>query len=198
MNKNTKTIAFFKSKPAGMQFHRKENPGDFDRLAFVLKARLREGVSFATVLHVERTRIGSRLVATDGKRMHVALIGTKIKSGNYRPVMTGDIISLGEPVEGIFFPAWNKVIPEHARKRGTINLGNTGMGKDKRQTAAMTVAFKTFIARTGEVINLGYLEDLPKTEWDIYKEPGKLKTVMLKQQNAEQDAFAVIVPLDAA
>jgi hypothetical protein len=196
---SARALAFFKPKQPGVRFRRNEAPDTFDRIAFVLKARLKENRErpWTSVLHVEQMRTGSRLVATDGKRMHVALIGTRIKSGNYKPVVTKDTISLGEPVAGILFPAWNRVIPENPRKRGTVNLSRTGMGKDKELTAALSAAFKTLIAKTGEVINLGYLEDLPKTGWDLYKEPGKLKAVMLKQRNVK-DAFAVIVPMTIA
>jgi hypothetical protein len=200
MTKPVKSLVFFKPKPPGFQIHRKEHPDDFDRLVFVLKARLNKGAShpFTSVLHVERTGTGSRLVASDGKRMHAAVIGIKIKSGNYRPSVTKDTVSFGEPAEGVAFPAWHKAIPAHAQKRGTVSLRDTGMGKDKARTAALTRAFKTFVAASGELINLGYLEDLPKTEWDIYKEPGTLKTVMLKQRDAREDAIAVILPMTAA
>jgi hypothetical protein len=173
------------------------NRDEFDRVQFVCKARSNNRKQpYTAVLHIEGTAKGSRLIATDGKRIHVAEITAKIKSGNYKPVVTKDTISFGKPVAGITFPDWTKVLPEKARKRGTIDLGDTGLGKDRRLTAGLTAVLKSFMVKTGEVINLGYLEDLPKTEWDIYKQPGK--PILLKQQNTNRDTFAVIVPINTA
>jgi hypothetical protein len=173
---------------------------EFERVAFVLKARSKEGGDspFTTVVHVERTKTGSRLIATDRKRIHIAEVGAKIREGDYRPNATKELISFGKQVPGIKFPDWTKVIPEKSRKRCVIDLGHTGLGRDKKQTAAFSAALKNFIDKTGEIVNLGYLEDLPKREWSVYKETGKNKFILLRPEKTAKGVLAVIVPMNAA
>ena len=177
-----------------------EKPEEYDLIVFVCKARLREDKKkpYTEVLHVEQTIKGSRLVATDGKRLHVAEIKSRIKNGNYRPVIAKDSVSIGEPVSGIFYPNWNSAIPENPRKRLTIDLGKTGMGKDRKLTAFLSEAYSVFTKKTGEVVNLGYIEDLPKTTWSAYKETGKLKPILLKPEGGEENKYAVIMPMGVA
>jgi hypothetical protein len=185
-----------KPETASLILNRNENPTNFDRVAFVFKARsTNTNRKFLTVLHVEQIKTGSRLVATDGMRLHVAEINQKIKSGDYKPIVTKDRISLGEPVEGIVFPNWANVIPGTTRKRGTIDLADTGVGKDRNQTERLTWAFNSFVNQTGELINLRYLEDLTKKKWTIYSQNEKHKAIVLKEAGAETSVFAVIMPL---
>jgi hypothetical protein len=179
--------------------NRQEDPLTFERMTFVLKARSKDATrEYLTVLHVEQTKTGSRLIATDGLRLHVAEINRKIASGNYKPVLTKDRISLGEPAEGIVFPNWVKVIPENTEKRAVIDLADTGMGKDRNQTERLSWAFRSFVNQTGELINLRFLEDLLKTKWSVYCQGVKNKAMVLKAEGAEASAFAVIVPLPEA
>ena len=182
------------------EIKRLDNEEEYGLVVFVCKARLARNKKkpYTTVLHVEQTIKGSRLIATDGKRIHVAEIRTRIKNGNYRPAITKDSVSLGEPLSGIFYPNWNSVIPENPRKRLTLDLEKTGMGKDRKLTASLSEAYSAFVRKTGEVVNLGYLEDLPKTTWTAYKEPGKLKPILLKPEGDEDNKYAVIMPMGIA
>jgi hypothetical protein len=190
--------ALIQKKLAGVVISRKENPDDFTRVLFVLKAcTLDKERDFLSVLHVEPTKKGSRLIATDGRRLHVAEISIRIKGGDYRPVATKDAISFGEPVGGINFPNWSKVVPEKTRKRGVINLAHTGIGKDRKETDNLSLAFNTLIKQAGEPINVRYLEDLTKKEWAVYCQGEKQKAIVLKESNSEMDTFAIIMPLVA-
>jgi hypothetical protein len=182
------------------EIKRQDNQEEYDSIVFVCKARLKENKKkpYTTVIHVEQTIMGSRLVATDGKRLHVAEIKTRIKNGNYRPVITKDSISFGKPVTGLFYPNWNSVIPENPRKRLTIDLEKTGMGKDRKLTAFLSEAYSVFTKKTGEIVNLGYLEDLTKTTWTVYKEPGKFKPILLKPEGEGNKKYAVIMPMGVA
>jgi len=163
------SLALIKKEPVTFQLSRLENPDDFERMFFVIKACARNGgFMFKNVIHVEQTRTGSRLVATDGLRLHVAEISKKIKSGDYKPHITKDTISLGKPLSGIRFPAWAKAIPENTEKRGVINLADSGMGRDRKETEKLSIAFNSFVKQVGEPVNLRYLEDLTKREWAIY------------------------------
>ncbi|GHU02134.1 hypothetical protein FACS1894147_03370 [Spirochaetia bacterium] len=174
---------------------RQDNPADFEKMSFVLNARLKDATrEYLTVLHVEQTKTGSRLIATDGLRLHVAEINRKIRSGDYKPVVTKDRISLGEPVEGILFPNWVKVIPENIKKRMVIDLADAGMGKDRNQTEKLSWAFNHFVNQTGELINLRFLEDLIKTKWSVYCQDEKHKAIVLKEEGSGESVFAVVMP----
>jgi hypothetical protein len=147
---------------------------------------------------VERTKTGSRLIATDGLRLHVAMIDRKIKSGDYKPIVTKDGISLGEPVEGILFPVWARVVPGNTRQRGIIDLADTGMGKDRNQSERLSRAFNAFVNQTGDLINLRHLEDLTKKKWSVYCQSEKHTAVVLKEEGSGESVFAVVMPLAEA
>jgi acetone carboxylase gamma subunit len=165
-------------------------------MAFVIKACSKDvNRPQLNVLHVEQTRTGSRLVATDGRRLHVGEISRKIKSGNYKPVMTKDTIGLSEFDDDVFFPNWNKVVPDKTVQRGIINLEESGFGKDQNQTAKLAIAVNIFMRQTGETINLRFLDDLPKTQWIVCSQNEKGKAVILKESGAEETNYAVIMPL---
>jgi len=199
------SISLIKKEPVMFQLSRLENPEDFERMLFVIKACARNGgFSFKNVIHVEQTRTGSRLVATDGLRLHVAEISKKIKSGDYKAYVTKDAVSLGEPIKGVKFPVWAKAIPENTEKRGVINLANSGMGKDRKETEKLSLAFNSFLKQTGEPVNLRYLEDLTKREWAVYCQDGKRKAIVLKEKNSNMESpgtkgpLAVIMPIPLA
>jgi len=199
------SLALIKKEPVTFQVSRMENPDDFERMLFVIKACARNGgYMFKNVIHIEQTRTGSRLVATDGLRLHVAEISKKIKSGDYKPHVAKDTISLGKPLEGVKFPAWAKAIPENTEKRGVINLANSGMGKDRKETEKLSLAFNSFVKQTGEPVNLCYLEDLTKREWAVYCQDGKRKAIVLKEKNGSIESpgtkgpLAVILPIPQA
>ena len=178
---NGPTLTLMK-EPATFQLSRLKNPKDFELMCFVIKAILKTaGVRFKTVLHIERSRTGSRLVACDGLRLHFAEIPTRIKSGNYKPHVTKDVITLGDPIEGISFPAWAKAIPENAEKRGVINLKESGLGRKRKETEKISLAFHTLTKETGETVNIRFLEDLTKKEWAIYRQKGQ-RAIILKQE----------------
>ena len=174
-------------------------------MSFVVKACSKNGdESYKKVLHVEQSRKGSRLVASDGFRLHVAEITQKIKSGDYKPYATKDIITLGEPVPDVKFPAWSKAIPQDTKRLGVINLEKSGLGKDRKETEKLTVALQSFSKQTGETINLRFLNDLTKKEWTVYSKGKGLNGIVLREKNgrfAELDSknpVAVIVPIPKA
>jgi hypothetical protein len=201
-NRKRKTpvsLVFFKSSPVTFQINRKDRADDFDRMAFVIKAVSKDAdKKYYTVLHVEPTPAGSRLVATDGQRLHVAETSLQIKGGDYRPLVTRDCIRLGKSVKGIVFPNWRAVVPENTGRRGAINLEDTGMGKDLNQTERMSRAFNSFVKQTGELINLRFLEDLTRKTWSVHCQSAKGRPVVLREEGAKMDTFAVIMPLQEA
>jgi hypothetical protein len=196
-------LTLIKKAPVTFKLSRLENPKDFELMGFVCRAITKTSdKQFRTVLHVEQTRKGSRLVACDGLRMHVAEISKKIKSGDYKVHATKDEIILGEPVTGIKFPAWSKGIPEKTVKRGVINLEKSGISRNRNETENLSIALNTFAQQTGETVNIRHLEDLTKREWVVYCQKEKNKAIVLKQKgnkNNEPDAkspVAVILPIN--
>ena len=197
------SLTLIKKEPVTFQLLRLENPEDFERMSFVIKACSKTGdAPFKTVLHVERTRKGSRLVASDGLRLHVAEISQKIKSGDYKPHATKEIITLGNPVEGIKFPSWSKAIPEKTEQKGVINLKNSSLRKDRKETERLSLAFNDFVRKTGEPVNLRYLEDLTKQNWAVYCQNEKRGAIVLKERSGNADSsgapMAVIMPIHQA
>jgi hypothetical protein len=198
-------LTFFKTKPVTFQLSRFENPKDFELMNFVARICLKNADrQYKTVLHVEQTRRGSRLVASDGLRLHVAEISKKIKSGDYKPHVTKDTITLGQPLEGVYFPSWSKAVPKNVMKRGEINLEKTGLGKNRKQSEKLSVALHEFMKQTGEPVNLRFLEDLPKSEWIVYSQNEKQRAVVLRQKPVgidvpeDKSPFAVIMPIAEA
>jgi hypothetical protein len=175
------------------------NKSDFEKLLFVCKARSSDTKRpHLSVIHVERTHDGSRLVATDGRRLHVAESGLKIPSGNYRPYVTKDVVSLGVPVPDISFPNWTKVLPDKPAKKADLNLTDTGFGKDVEQAERLSKAFTTFVKKVGVTVNLRFIEDLSKTEWTVYGKKEKNKPLMFRKADDPDGAFAVMMPVSEA
>jgi hypothetical protein len=175
------------------------NRDDFDKLLFVCKARSGDrNRRNLTVLHVEGTRSGTRLIATEGKRLHVAETGLKIPSGNYFPYVTKEVVSFGEPVEGITYPNWAKVIPNNPSKKASIDLTRTGFGKDVTQTERLSTAYTDFVKNAGVTVNLRFIEDLPKTDWEVYGEKAKNRPLVFKKMDDPERTFAIMMPLAEA
>ena len=173
------------------------NAGDFERARFVCKAAHpnRPEYPFAAIVHVEWTRTGSRLVACDGLRLHVAEIRMRIPRGDYKPVMSKDSVRFGDPAQGINFPDWRMCVPENAVRKGTLNLEKTGMGKNSGLAAGMSLVFSDFVEKTGEVVNIRYLDDLPKTEWTVSVHKDKKTVILLEEKDAGRETYAVFVTL---
>ena len=192
------SLVLIRKQPVTFRLSRLDNPEDFQLMSFVIKACGKgSGNSFKTVLHVERTKNGSRLVATDNYRLHVAEISQRIKSGNYKPLVNKDEIILGESLEEIKFPVWEKVVPKNTVRSGIINLEKTNKGNTVKKAAEMSLVVNDLNVKTGLVVNFRYVAELPKTVWAVYKEPGFGK-VMVKQQGGEDNAFAVFIPVGKA
>lgn len=175
------------------------NAVDYENTLFVLKSMSTDKTRpFMCVVHVERSDVGSRLICTDGRRLHYADISVKIPEGNYVPVVTKDTIVLKESTNEGDFPNWKRVIPENCQDRGLINLGKTGFGKNVTNAALFSLAYSTVLQKTGAVINIRYLDDLLKTEWQVLSREEKNKALMFKRPIEEREIVAVIMPMMSA
>jgi hypothetical protein len=170
-------------------FSRFSNREEYEKILFILRACERNaGRSFTNVLHVERTKNGSRLIGTDGKRMHVAEIASRINPGDYKPVVTKEAVKLLKPLPNVNFPNWERVVPTNVVRCGCINLENAAAGENNRVNSSFT-------KMTGEKVNPSYLSDLTKKPWAVYCQNEKRKAVLLKEYGAKNEMYAVIMPL---
>ena len=162
---------------------------DYRKALFVLKAMSDDTTRpYMCVLHVEAMRSGSRLVCTDGRRLHVAEIESKIPAGEYKPEVTKQTVFLRESTAGLAFPNWRKVVPTNALEKGSINFSGSGLGQKQSQCAQMSIAFHEFMAKTGEVVNLKYLDDLVKNEWRFYSQEEKHKALHVQGRGGEDSS----------
>jgi hypothetical protein len=187
---NGSSLVFFKEKtPGTFQLSRSENPKDFEYLSFVIKAcdKASDNPKKA-IIHVEKANTGSRIVACDGLRLHAAEISKKIKAGNYKPRVTKDTITLGEPEEDIVYPKWVNNIPVKVEKRGVINLEKSGMGKDREETEKLSITFNSIVKQTGKTVNLRDLDDLVKESWTVYSSDKDGRILLRPQSNKPGEA----------
>ena len=165
------------------------NQEEFEKILFVLRACETHGHrEFAKVLRVERVGNGSRLIATDGRRLHVAEIRSGIKPGDYKPLATKDEVRLGEPIRDTQFPDWERVVPDDAELKGCFHPVSFG----RRDAKRMGDAFERL---SGEKVNPKYLADLTKKPWMVYRRKEKGKALLLKEYGTKMKAYAVIMPL---
>lgn len=170
---------------------------DFEKVLFVIRAISDDATRpHMCVLHVERTKTGSRLVGTDGRRLHVSEIAERILPGDYETVATKTSVILRGPIEGISYPNWKRVVPSQADERGLIDLSGAGLSRKAAQCADMSIAFSRIMMHTGAVVNLRFLEDLPKKEMKVLSGGGKGKPILFKRDEGGRETLAVIMPLD--
>jgi len=186
---NGSSLSLVKKTPVTFRLSSSENPKDYEYMAFVSKAcdKTSDNPKKA-VIHVEQTKTGSKVVACDGIRLHAAEISKRIKSGNYKPHVTKDAITFGEPEKNIAYPEWVKNIPEKVEKRGVINLERTGMGKDREETANLSIAFNSIVKQTGKTVNLRDLDDVAKGSWTVYSSDDDGRIVLRQQSNSPGEA----------
>jgi hypothetical protein len=177
----------------------KNNRLDFERIAFVCKARTADAERpYTSFVHVERTKEGSRFSATDGKtRLYVASVRLRIPDGDYKPAVSKSRIVFVKSDAGVNFPDWSKAVPKDMARSGMLDLETTGKGSAAEKAAKFSLAADSLNAKTGMVVNMRHIAELPKTVWSVYKEPGFGK-VVVKQKDEEDKAFAVFIPVGKA
>ena len=177
-------------------FTRNQNYKDFEKLLFCMKAMGgKQNVLFTRYMHIENTRTGSRIVCTDGKRLHAANINARIPAGNYQPEIKDNSIVFQNPSD-IVFPSWKCIVPENVKLKGTLNLKTLGNGTKSERDEKFSSAYCSFLFDTGFNVNIGFLKDLSNAEWKIFTQNGKMKLVML-ENSEDKNQFAVFVPLAA-
>lgn len=181
----------------GSVISRQKDYKNYERVMFCIKA-MGKGSDplFTQYLHVENTRSGSRIVCTDGKRLHVANLSVRISAGNYQPVVKDYSVCFGHPCN-IIFPAWKNIVPEDAEYKGVMELGGIGVGSKSERDAKFTNIYCSFLSETGFDVSIGFIKDLPNDSWKIYTKMGRNRLVMLKNCNDSENKLAVFAPLSA-
>ncbi|GHV52229.1 hypothetical protein AGMMS49579_09140 [Spirochaetia bacterium] len=173
-----------------------QNHDELDKAKFVCKAIDRNGRSpYTHVLHVEQTTGGSLLVATDGKRLHVAQIKTRIPEGDYKVLITKDAVKICNPVDEANFPDWQRVVPETAKKKGSISLVKAGGKNADYKKIAVNEAAKSIKQITGASINPEYIASLAGYSWYLYATESPGKPLLLFEKDSAMETYAVIMPL---
>jgi hypothetical protein len=76
------------------------------------------------------------------------------------------------------------------------------MGRDRKETEKLSLAFNDFVRKTGEPVNLRYLEDLTKREWTVHCQNEKRRAIVLKEKTGKDDSsgvpLAVLMPIPQA
>ncbi|PKL23544.1 MAG: hypothetical protein CVU43_16430 [Chloroflexi bacterium HGW-Chloroflexi-5] len=171
---------------------------DFGKALFVCKAILADSIRpFTRVVHVEHIKSGSRLVCTDGHRLHVAEIALKIESGDYEPVVTKGSIILRGPVDGAAFPNWKRIVPQTATEKGIVSLGGSDLGKNEHTCEKMSLAFFSIMGKTGEPVNLRFLDDLPKQDLKVFVQEKRHRALLFRPAGEDEGIYAVIMPIAA-
>jgi len=171
---------------------------EYNALLFVLKAlSTDETRPFLMVLHVEKRRGGIRVVATDGRRLHMADLVLGIEPGDYTSLVTKMSIIL-KPNSEVAFPNWRRVVPQTGAELGTLDFSAASVGKKVGPCGQMTRAVVSLVEKTHEVINVHYLDDLSKAPWTIFGTSGSSRAVLLRRGNIDHGQTAVIMPLENA
>ena len=175
---------------------RAKSRANYEKIVFCMKAMGNVASSlFTRYMHIENTRTGSRIVCTDGKRLHVANISVRIPAGNYQPELKDNCITFRNPAD-IIFPAWKNVIPEETVFKGTVSLDGLTAGTKSERDEKFSAVYCSFLANAGFSVNMGFLKDLPSAKWNIFAQSGRKKLVKLENAT-DRNQFAVFVPLSA-
>lgn len=173
-----------------------KNPEDYGKILFCMKAMGgKQSVLFTRYMHIENTRTGSRIICTDGKRLHAANVKIRIPAGNYQPEVRNNCVCFKNSSD-IIFPAWKNVVPDETKLKGTVNLEGIGNGTKSEREEKFSAAYCSFLFDSGINVNMGFLKDLPCTKWNIFTKDGQNKLVKL-ENDEDKNQFAVFVPLAA-
>jgi len=178
----------------------KTNRADFEHIAFACKARTVDVKRpYTSFIHVEHTKEGCRIVATDGiTRLYAVSVNLRIPDGDYKPVVTRDRIVFEKPATDVRFPDWSRAVPKVMKRSGMLDLAKTKKGNADEKSANLSLAVNSLNRKTGVVVNMRHIAELPKTEWSVYKEMGsRFGKVIVKQKNSE-DNFALFIPVGKA
>jgi DNA polymerase III sliding clamp (beta) subunit (PCNA family) len=142
---------------------------------------------FMTGIHIERAGDKTILVATDGRRLHIATVDTvDIEPGDYQvKENTRDFMILYPMDNDIQYPNWKRIVKTlETQKRVKIDLAGT------KNKADFSRSLYQLFQATGAAVNIEHLEPLAGREWDVYfSEKEKAHTFVA------ENLIAIIMPM---
>lgn len=174
----------------------KSNKTVFESIKYVARAmNVDDCRAFMNGILIEEVNENEVLaVATDGKRLHTAMIVGKIEPGFYHVKANAkDIVLIS--VEGENkpeYPKWRRVVPEDGAVEKVSVVGTKDRMVDGEGDGTNQAAFDVF--SRGIYVKLNYLEDAVKgDEFECYisREDVKESGVMFKNHNK----MAVVMPV---
>jgi hypothetical protein len=182
------------------------NSDDFQRVFFVSRALSNDKDEmrlFKTFVKIENDIDSGRtiIVATDGRRLHLAEINIDIPEGFYNIRTKNNVITFQEviePKDGLHYPDYRKLImsPEELKKVCDLDLTQTGLTKNLVKTGEISKQFAKIVRKAEKVMNIRFLDDLAKLSWELYIENNEKGALHFKL-NSEKELLALIMPLDA-
>ncbi|MGL4985711.1 MAG: hypothetical protein ACRC5H_01060 [Treponemataceae bacterium] len=177
---------------------RKDHYKDYEKLLFCIKALGKtDDPLFTRYLHIENSRVGSRVITTDGKRLHLCKTHMKLPQGNFIPILNNYTITLDSSVD-IPFPSWKNIIPENPDYKGVLNLEELGADASMSKDEKFTSVYCHLLSTTGFNINIKYVKDLPKINWNVFTKKGKNNLIILKNKKDEECQQVIFVPVRAS
>lgn len=151
---------------------------DFEKIKFVVLARgndkLLYGRPYSEVLHVEKDGEKLLILATDGRRMHVAILKNEIPEGNYIVTTSNAKMIILEEKDGIVYPEWKRVFPYYSEKWAEYEkfIDDFDMPGKKDMVERSLKLREFFMAYTG-CVNIEYLFDIEGNTFDVYRNIAK-------------------------
>jgi hypothetical protein len=145
---------------------------------------------FMSGIHIERAGGKTLLIATDGRRIHIAKIDTvQIDPGDYEVKENTRDFMILYPMDKIQFPNWRKIL-EGLETQKHIKIEMTASKNKEKFSRCLYQLFQA----TGTAINIDYLEPLGalETSWDVYFNK-KIKAHTFINDNL----MAIIMPMTA-
>jgi hypothetical protein len=182
------------------------NSDDFQRISFVSKALSTDNdVSriYLQLIKVENEKDSeySTIIATDGRRLHMAQIEQKIPAGYYNIMTKRDTITFQESVnlpDEFHYPNYQKVIPadKDLTKVCDLDLNETSLTKNIVKTGTISRQFAKIVKRAEQVMNIRYLDDLSKRTWELYISKDATHPVLCFKTDDEKKILAVVMPMN--
>jgi hypothetical protein len=182
------------------EFPKRSMRDDYQRIYFVSRATDKDEVTrpFCTIIHVEPSEsYGCRIIATEGKRLHLAELEYELPPGDYEFRTDSQEAVLKGPIGyEIQYPNYQGIIFKNQKYLYNLDFGNTGLGKNASKNLEMTRHIGRLVRRSNILINLRYLDDLVKLEWSVYVDADKESRAVIFKTKTPKELFAVLMPFD--
>jgi DNA polymerase III sliding clamp (beta) subunit (PCNA family) len=172
---------------------------DFNLFKFISRGISKEKSArdFEKVIHVEIYKNKKYIVVTDGRRIYLAETNHPIEEGNYHVEKNVAKYIKLVPCDLLRpYPKWSRYMEYPIEKVGKIDLYSTSLTRNVNANQKASVEFEYLVRTTNKLVNIRFVDDLPKLDWDFYKcKNNKLKHITLKATHVDRDLRAIIMPI---